>query len=225
MRTISFLITCLIFAQCSTDFERGDLPDNYIPLEFRMISAKLESVLEEDQKHRQQMDAVSAQYGWNSDEMDSLWRITSVQDSINLVFIEEILSKHGWLGSDKIGVNGNATLFLVIQHANHTIQERYLPAMREAVEKGDAYAADLALLEDRAALGRGDKQIYGSQIGMDPNTGAYFILPLADPDNVNERRKDVGLSTIEFYVGMYGIAWDVEAYKIWLAEREARRNK
>ena len=57
---------------------------------------------------------------------------------------------------------------------------------------GNAMRPDLALLEDRVALRQGKKQIYGSQIGMDPETGEYFVSPLEDPDNVVERRIKMG---------------------------------
>ncbi len=42
--------------------------------------------------------------------------------------------------------------------------------MREAVKKGNANSSSLALLEDRVALRKGEKQIYGSQIGRDQET-------------------------------------------------------
>ncbi|MEZ5038583.1 MAG: DUF6624 domain-containing protein [Saprospiraceae bacterium] len=69
----------------------------------------------------------------------------------------------GWLGADVIGNQGNSTLFLVIQHADIETQEKYLPMMRDAVSKGNARASSLALLEDRVALRKGEKQIFSTQ--------------------------------------------------------------
>lgn len=43
--------------------------------------------------------------------------------------------------------------------------------MREAVEKNNARASSLALLEDRVAMRKGGKQIYGSQIKRNPESG------------------------------------------------------
>jgi hypothetical protein len=124
------------------------------------------------------------------------------------------------LGVDSIGIQGNMTLFLVIQHSNLITQEKYLPMMREAVKKGNAVGSSLALLEDRVALGLGKKQIYGSQIGRDPATGNWYVLPLEDPDNVNSRRKQVGLPDIEDYLRNWGLKWDVESYKKEVLSRE-----
>ena len=97
--------------------------------------------------------------------------------------------------------------------------------MREAVIKGNALASALALLEDRVALGQGKKQIYGSQIGQDYETGAYYVLLLEDPDNVDKRREEVGLGTLQNYVSRWGMTWDVEDYKKRLAEKEVKQKE
>jgi hypothetical protein len=108
-----------------------------------------------------------------------------------------------------VGEQGNATLFLVIQHADQKTQEKYLPIMRVAVKSGKAYGRHLALLEDRVALAQGKKQIYGSQIHRDQQTGKYFVAPIEDEPNVNTRRAAVGLDPLEDYAKN----WDIE-YKL-----------
>lgn len=124
-----------------------------------------------------------------------------------------------------IGNQGNTTLFLVIQHSDIETQEKYLPMMRDALSKGNARASSLVLLEDRVALGKGEKQIYGSQVGRDQETGEYYILPLIDPDNVDKRRAEVGLETIQDYISNWEMTWDVEEYKKKLPEIEAKQNQ
>ena len=85
--------------------------------------------------------------------------------------------------------------------------------MKEAVEKGNAKARDLALLEDRVAVFQGKMQNYGSQLFWSKVTNFYFILPLADPDNVDKRRAEVGLQPLSDYVSKWNITWNVEEYK------------
>ena len=97
--------------------------------------------------------------------------------------------------------------------------------LREAVKKGNAQPAYLAMLEDRVALGKGEKQIYGSQIGHDQKTGEYYVSPLIDPDNVDKRREEVGLGPIQEYISNWGITWDVEEYKKKLPEIEAKQKQ
>jgi len=146
------------------------------------------------------------------------------QYSINTSKIKKILDEYGWLGADIIGNQGDSTLFLVIQHSDFETQEKYLPMMREAVKKGNAKANNLAFLEDRVALRKGEKQIYGSQIAPDPETGEYIILPLIDPENVDKRRADVGLGKFQVYISDFGMTWNVEEYKKKLPELEKRIN-
>lgn len=97
--------------------------------------------------------------------------------------------------------------------------------MREAVKNKKASGSSLALLEDRVALGEGKRQIFGSQIGRDTETGKYFVLPLEDPDNVDKKRAEVGLGLLADYVKRWQIEWNVEEYKRQLPEIEAKEHK
>jgi hypothetical protein len=185
------------------------------------LVAMLDTIYQNDQTYRQQIKGIQDKHGWNSKEMQALWKIIREKDSINQIKVRKILDERGWLGADVIGGKGNATLFLVIQHADLATQQKYLPMMRDAAKKGNAQPSSLALLEDRVALGEGRKQIYGSQIGTDPKTGEDYVLPLMDPDNVNKRREQVGLGTLEEYIANWNMTWDVEMYKKKLPQYEA----
>ena len=186
---------------------------------------QLDSIFDDDQKYRLQIDAIEKKFGWDSKEMKAHWKIINEKDSLNLLKIKAILDKYGWLGDDVISGKGNATLFLVIQHSNLATQEKYLPMMREAVKNNKAQGSSLALLEDRVALGEGKKQLYGSQIGRDTETQLYYVLPLEDPDNVDKRRAGVGLPPLADYVKRWQINWDVTKYKKELPALEAKEKK
>jgi hypothetical protein len=177
------------------------------------LAVQLKMIYEEDQKYRLQLKDIEKQYGWDSKEIKAQWKIINEKDSLNLIVIKDILDKYGWLGKDVVGDLGNSTLFLVIQHSDQKTQEKYLPLMRAAVKTGNAKGSSLALLEDRVALGQGKRQIYGSQIGRDPDTQVYFVSPLEDPDNVDKRRAEVGLENIAAYISNWKLKWDVEKYK------------
>ena len=192
---------------------------------FSEISSHLETVLGDDQYYRQKLGDIQAKYGHESEEYRTNMQLLEKQDSINLLTVVKILDEHGWLGWDHIGYDANRALFLVIQHADIKTQEKYLPMLREAVKEGSAAPRDLALLEDRVALRQGKKQIYGSQIGRDQKTGEYYLSPLEDPDNVDERRAKVGLGPIQDYISYWGLTWDAEAYKKKIPGLEAKESK
>lgn len=186
------------------------------------LVALLDSIFEEDQGLRERIGEVEQRYGSGSPELKAHWQRISEKDSLNLIAVTRILDDRGWLGADVVGGKGNQTLFLVIQHADIATQERYLPMMRAAVAKGNANSASLALLEDRVLMRRGRRQLYGSQIGRDPESGAYFLSPLEDPDHVDERRAGMGLGPLADYLRNWDMPWDVEAYKKELPLLEER---
>lgn len=180
----------------------------------RPLMEKLDSIHNLDQMYRKQIREISEKHGYESDEMKAHWELINHTDSLNLIEVTEILDTRGWLGSDIVGPKGNSALFLVIQHSDLDTQVKYLPMMREAVKKGNTRGSSLALLEDRVALGQGKRQIYGSQIGRDPETNEYYVLPLIEPEKVDERRAEVGLGSIEEYVGHWNMKWDLEKHKV-----------
>ncbi len=184
------------------------------------LVAQLDSIHDEDQTYRRQLDGIREKYGQQSKEMREHWKIINYKDSINLIKVKAILDKYGWLGSDVVGGQGNSTLFLVIQHADLKTQENYLPMMREAVKTNKADASSLALLEDRILMRNGKKQLYGSQIGFNQKENTYYVAALEDPDNVDKRRASVNLQPLADYVKRWKIIWDVEAYKKLLPELE-----
>jgi len=177
------------------------------------LEKQLDSIYSDDQKYRLQLNDIEKKYGAGSKELKECWQIIREKDSVNIIKVRAIIDQYGWPSGDIIGKKGSKTLFLVIQHADIETQEKYLPIMREAVKNGNAAASQLALLEDRVALRRNKKQIYGSQIGKDPDTKLYYVRPLEDPDHVNERRASVGLEKLEKYIKYWDLKWDAEQYK------------
>lgn len=191
----------------------------------KRLVAILDTVYNDDQNYRFKLDSIVNKSGYESEEFKILRNIFIEKDSINLIKVKKILDVWGWLGADIVGQEGNTTMFMVIQHADLKTQEKYLPLLRDAVSKGNAYPAHLAMLEDRVAIRQGKRQIYGSQIDQDTKTGEFFVLPLEDPDNVDKRREPIGLGKMEDYVSNWGIKWDVEAYKKQLPLIEAKQKK
>jgi tetratricopeptide (TPR) repeat protein len=185
---------------------------------------QLRAILGEDQKYRVQIEALEKASGDDSPQLRDLWKVIAAKDAENLAQVEVILGERGWLGPDIVGTDGSNALFLVIQHANLKTQEKYLPMMRAPVMAKKAEAQSLALLEDRVALGEGRHQTYGSQIGFNQKTRKYYILPLDDPDGVDQRRAAVGLQPLADYVKAWEISWDPSEYKKHLPEREKLEN-
>jgi len=191
----------------------------------KFLASILDTVYNSRLEYEKQDKEIIKKYGIESKEAKAHWNITIPQkDSINLIIVKQILDERGWVGADVVGENGNRVLYFVIRGADFKTQEKYLPMLREAVSKGNAIAKDLALLEDRTALRKREKQIYGTQVSYDIERGERYVLPLLDPDNVDKRRAEVGLETIQEYISKWNMTWDVEEYKKRLPEYESKEH-
>ena len=170
------------------------------------LSALLDTVYHDDQSGRLKLDSLQKQFGWKSEQVQSLVKTLIIQDSINLIKVKKIIDTYGWLGPDEVGKQGAQTIFLVIQHADSLTQITYVPLMRDAVRKGKARPQDLALLEDRILTDQGKEQIYGSQVRTN-EAGKYEFYPIKDVPNVNKRRAAVGLQPLEEYAKYFDIRY------------------
>jgi len=148
--------------------------------------------------------------------VDSLQKVMRNTDGQNLIRVNTILTKYGWLGPQKVGITGSQALFLVIQHADLQTQQNYLPMIRAAEKNGEILSSNLAILEDRINMRTGKKQVYGSQGFTDKQTGKTYIYPVVDIDHLDERRRAMGMPPMKDYTKN----WDAEEYKKQLPEIE-----
>ncbi len=172
------------------------------------VKKRLEEIYELDQKYRTDYMNLWQKYGGESVVIKDIQKKMRIQDSLNFVYIDSIISKYGWVGYDTIGHRANQAIFLVIQHADSASQEKYLPVMKKAVNENRAFGFHLALLEDRVLMKRGEKQIYGSQINCDETGKNCNVWPIADEKNVDKRRAEVGLEPLAEYLKGWSISYE-----------------
>jgi len=181
----------------------------------RSLMIVLDSVYQSDQ-------SVRIKYLWAKRDnaqinvADSLQDVMHKTDSQNLIRVNTILTKYGWLGPQKVGITGSQALFLVIQHADLQTQQNYLPLIRTAEKNGEILSSNLAILEDRINMRTGKKQVYGSQGFTDKQTGKIYVYPIVDVDHLDERRRAMGMPPMKDYAKN----WDAEDYKRQLPEIE-----
>jgi hypothetical protein len=153
------------------------------------LQNQLEQIYVKDQTLRQLYGEAEKKFGRTSEEMKYFWQVVSEQDSLNELEVIKIIEERGWVGTNVVGVKANMTLWLVIQHAPIETQEKYLPLLQ---------------------MRNGKPQTYGSQITRDQESGKQIVYEIIDPEYVNQRRKSVGLGSIEDYVQRWDIDWTVE---------------
>jgi hypothetical protein len=121
-------------------------------------------------------------------------------DAARTARLAEILAEHGWPTYDLVGEDGEDAAWAIAQHSDQdpAFQREALELLRVAVEAGQASPGNLAYLTDRVAVGAGEPQTYGTQVGCGPD-GPTPATPLADEAGVDALRADVGLPPLADY--------------------------
>jgi len=116
--------------------------------------------------------------------------------------LKQIFEKYGFVGFDLAGEDGSSNFWLMVQHSDHnpSFQKEVLEKMKLEVDKGNAASEEYGLLVDRVRLNTGGKQVYGTQVAYNMETGQAYPKSLEDSLHVNERRKSIGLNTLEEYL-------------------------
>ena len=130
------------------------------------------------------------------------WKQQNEIDARNMKRLAEIIDAFGWPGLRFAGA-ASETAFLVLQHADHASQRKYLPLLREAVKRNDAVGSNLAMLEDRVRVADGKPQLYGTQLATKP----LRFEPIEDEAGVDARRSSVGLPPMAEYAKMFGLSY------------------
>jgi len=113
--------------------------------------------------------------------------------------IKKIISNVGWPGIGLVGIEGAEGMWLLIQHQDKDIafQKQCLVLLKEAVDKQDAQYREYAYLLDRIRKSENLPQIYGTQ--WEFKEGKCFLYPVEAPEQLNQRRFEAGLNSIEEY--------------------------
>ncbi|MDY0910920.1 DUF6624 domain-containing protein [Microbacterium sp. CFBP9034] len=114
--------------------------------------------------------------------------------------LEEIILEHGWPSYSLVGEEAEDAAWAIAQHSDQDpdFQALALAHLAAAVEAEDASPGNLAYLTDRVAVGAGEPQTYGTQIGCGED-GPEPVTPIVDEEAVDERRADAGLPPLADY--------------------------
>ncbi len=124
------------------------------------------------------------------------------EDHRNQELVISIIEKCGMPTLNEVTQKHMDAIWLGLQHTTKNIRKKYFPLIEEAVENGDLNKEQYALMKDRILMDEGKPQIYGSQI----KSGKLYKLE--NPETVNERRKEMGMGTIEDYLRDFNIQFN-----------------
>lgn len=118
--------------------------------------------------------------------------------SANAKELSKIIDKIGYPTVDKVGKEASEAAWLIIQHSigQPDFMKKSKRLLEIAVHEEKADPKELAYLMDRIAVFEGKKQFYGTQFDWDEN-GNMSPMPFDDLEKVNQRRRVIGLNTLE----------------------------
>jgi len=116
----------------------------------------------------------------------------------NAKILNEIMDIIAYPTIDKVGKEGSEAAWLVIQHSieKPEFMIKCAQLLKNAVSEKKANPINLAYLTDRIAVFKGEPQTFGTQFDWDEN-GEMSPQDFDDLDKVNQRRKSIGLNTLE----------------------------
>ncbi len=126
-----------------------------------------------------------------------------------------ILEKCGTPTRREVGEQGMMGLFYTIQHmAEPRLRVLYYPIIKKSIEQGDLRPSCLALMEDRMMRDFGKKQLYGSQLIKKDTSDTWTLYPVRRPDELNLRRKKMGMKPIDAYLESLKIDYTLDGLGI-----------
>lgn len=166
--------------------------------------------------------------------------VNGIEEQYNLVhslFKKNIIPTYSLVGKE-----ASNSFLLIISHIYNNLTKRNLKSLyKEAINKeiGIEY---YIMIHDRWLIHKGKKQLYGTQVGNiieydkkgNMINGKGFFSPIEDEKDVNKRRMELGLPTIEEYAKQMNVNYKYDpefdklstnkAYKK-LRERNAEERK
>jgi len=116
----------------------------------------------------------------------------------NAGLLNEIIDSIGYPTIDKVGKEASEAAWLVIQHSigQPQFMKKCAKLLEKTIHKNKANPKNLAYLSDRIAVFEGKPQRYGTQFDWDEN-GEMSPQHFDDLTKVNQRRKSIGLNSLE----------------------------
>lgn len=166
------------------------------------LSALIDSLKIEDQKYRNRLTELKNEPNPDEAEIKQVQEDIRRTDSLNLIQVKRIFRQYGYPGADMAGKQSAHNFWLLIQHCDQdpAFQEEVLGAMKQEVENGTVSAWNYAYLTDRVLVNQGKPQVYGTQMQLNRDSTSFEPKPMIEPEKVDDRRGEMGLSPIEFYI-------------------------
>lgn len=115
-------------------------------------------------------------------------------DKENTAALKEIIYQYGWPTVELVGKEASHNAWLLAQHADHD------HGFQKEVLKFLTNPREIAYLTDRVLVAEGKEQEFGTQLFRNSDEEKLRPRPIRDIENVNKRREEYGLESLEEYL-------------------------
>lgn len=123
-------------------------------------------------------------------------------DKKNTLKIKKIIKRYSWPTINLVGEKASKNAWLLVQHADHDVkfQKKCLKLMEDIYKRNQNFInrTNIAYLRDRILVSEGKKQLFGTQFYANKK-GVFGPRPIKDIKNLDERRKQYGLTPFSEY--------------------------
>ncbi len=119
----------------------------------------------------------------------------------NIIVVKKYYKDYGFPGIKENGKETALNFWLIVQHADNDVefQKKILISMKKLFKSNNVNKRNYAFLFDRIKKNEQKPQLYGTQMIWDSN-GIHTPYNLESPKEVNKRRLEMDLGTIEEYL-------------------------
>jgi hypothetical protein len=164
------------------------------------VAKQIDLMIEHDQSvAKRHIDLMNQSVKSDAPEMKSLmdeWKTVADSDKI---LLKNLFKAYGFLGYSEVGKQSSNNFLQMVQRfdADSSFQQEVLVEMKKHIAKINASSIEFAYLTDNVNLNQKKLQVYGTQLKLNEKGTSYEPKPVIDPKNLNIRRAEVGLGTIE----------------------------
>lgn len=174
------------------------------------LRAELLAMIEKDQDARKKCAGKAA-----DDQIKCMAAVAEEVDKPHVIRLGAIIAKSGFPKASAVGADGVKAFLLLLQHSNSLdLRKRSEDGVKKAFEEKLISPFEYAGFVDRLLLDQGKAQRYGSNFEI--KEGKLVMSETEGLKDLNRRRRELGLTTIEEYAAelkkFYGLEVEIPAH-------------
>ena len=167
------------------------------------INDSLKSILNHlyyiDQRVRKLVSIYAEKYpDSNHPQIRKLWSRIEFIDSVTTNDLIGIIENYGYPDVSLVGEEANHAARIILNHSNLSVQEKYLPNLKESCQRGESDWDGYAYIFDRIRTKKKQKVMYGCSWYYNETRKTYTFIP-EDEHCINYYREQVGLPPLKGY--------------------------